>query len=143
MKMDMTVGEQKHMAVTEHQLRRIADALEKIAGRLEKKADRPEPDKVAHEEDTKIDHKMERIIENAVEIASGCLPALQENKDSTNPILGRDGLIRQYIIPWAVDAEKEYQNAIAGGEEVPYYDFIDDFAAKEFEKETGRKLEDN
>lgn len=30
----MTVGEQRHMAIVEHNLRRIADALEKIAERI-------------------------------------------------------------------------------------------------------------
>lgn len=30
----MTIGEQRHMAIVEAQLRRIADALEKIAERI-------------------------------------------------------------------------------------------------------------
>ena len=58
-----------------------------------------------------------------------CLEFLQDNLD-----LGRDAIIRQYILPWAQEAEKRWQmlktSGIPADFDTPYYDFIDDFAAR-------------
>lgn len=67
--------------------------------------------------------------ENAIEIAMNCLETLQEHLD-----MGRDAIIRNYILPWAQEAEQTW-NALHGREapddtDIPYYDFIDDFSAK-------------
>ena len=66
-----------------------------------------------------IEEKSMRIIENAIELASDCIEALQEHCN-----VGRDSLIHNYIIPWAIEAESTYQSQIAIKADVPYYDFI-------------------
>lgn len=62
----MTMGEQRHMAVTEHELSRIADALERIAKCLEAKADRQEPCKV-NDNGSANGPDMDSVIEDAWE----------------------------------------------------------------------------
>lgn len=67
--------------------------------------------------------------ENAIEIAMNCLESLQERLD-----IGRDAIIRDYILPWAREAETTWhslqtRDTPADGD-IPYYDFIDDFSAK-------------
>lgn len=68
------------------------------------------------------------VAENAIEIAMHCLEFLQDNLD-----LGRDAIIRQYILPWAQEAEKRWQmlkaSDIPSDFDTPYYEFIDDFVA--------------
>ena len=78
----------------------------------------------------KMDDATERIIENAVELASDCLEKLQERWD-----IGRSAIIANFIIPWAIEAENRYQELLVRDEDVPYYDFIIDFGAKKLERE--------
>ena len=80
-----------------------------------------------------LDSVTECVIENAIELASDCLESLQNHC-----MVGRDALISHCIIPWAVEAEKEYQKRIAV-EEVPYYDFILDFGARKLREEIGHE----
>lgn len=80
----------------------------------------------------RLDAYTERIIENAIELASGYIEPLQERC-----AIGRDALISHCIIPWAVSAEQEYQTRLAANGEVEYYDFIDAFGARMLEKEIG------
>lgn len=65
--------------------------------------------------------------ENAIEIAMNCLESLQDNLD-----IGRDAIIRNFILPWAREAEAAWQTLQASdtSDDTPYYDFIDAFAAK-------------
>lgn len=57
--------------------------------------------------------------ENAIEIASECLEFLQERFK-----LGRDALVRNFIFPWAREAEVEWSNLQTASDDTPYYDFI-------------------
>ena len=65
--------------------------------------------------------------ENAIEIAMNCLEFLQERIN-----LGRDAIIRNYIIPWAHEAETAWKALQASGNpavaDTPSYDFIDAFS---------------
>lgn len=60
----MTMEELKHMAVTDHELRRMADALERIAKCLEANADRHESCKV-DDNGSANGPDMDSVIENA------------------------------------------------------------------------------
>ena len=80
-----------------------------------------------------LDNLTERIIENAIELASDCLETLQDQCGG-----GRDVLISHFIIPWAVQAEEEYQKRLAVAE-VPYYDFIMDYGARKLQEEIGHE----
>ena len=69
------------------------------------------------------------VAENAIEIAMNCLESLQERLD-----MGRDTILRQYILPWAQEAESTWQTLkteqAPADFDTPYYDFIDDFSHK-------------
>lgn len=78
------------------------------------------------------------VAENAIEIAMHSLEFLQDHLD-----LGRDALIRDYVLPWAREAEAQWAAIKTTGAyddpDIPYYDFIDGFAAqKESEILQGR-----
>lgn len=68
---------------------------------------------------------MLRIVENAIEIADGNLPILQ---DRFQQIMGRQSIIANYIFPWSIEAEKQWEKLLELNEEKDYYDFIDQFA---------------
>jgi hypothetical protein len=65
--------------------------------------------------------------ENAIEIAMNCLESLQDRLD-----MGRDAIIRNYILPWAREAEMAWHKLKTNNppDDIPYYDFIDAFAAQ-------------
>lgn len=69
------------------------------------------------------------VAENAIEIAMNSLEFLQDHLD-----MGRDAIIRQYILPWAHEAEATWrtlkENNAPANFDVSYYDFIDDFSAR-------------
>lgn len=74
---------------------------------------------------------MTRIIENAIEIADGNLPKLQEHFER---VMGRESIIENYIAPWAEEAEQLWENLQQDGNEHDYYDFIDNFAKQKIEE---------
>ena len=80
------------------------------------------------------------MAENTIELAGQCIEELQNHFRGT-PVT-RQSIIRDYIIPWAKEAEEEWQRVcLAGNDEMyQYYDFIDDFARRK-KKELG--IEEN
>lgn len=71
--------------------------------------------------------KISRLIENAIEIADGNLPKLQDHFEKQ---MGRGSIIENYIVPWAYEAEKLWEDSLNLNEEKDYYVFIDQFANK-------------
>ncbi len=69
--------------------------------------------------------RITRIIENAIEIADGNLPKLQEHLERN---MSRESIIKNYIAPWAEEAEQLWEELQKDGEEHDYYNFIDSFA---------------
>ena len=74
-----------------------------------------------------MDSRAIRIIENAIEIADGHLPELQEHFEQ---LMGRESIIENYIAPWAEEAELAWEKLQQDGEEHDYYEFIDQFAER-------------
>lgn len=73
----------------------------------------------------------ETEVENAVFIGIGIFEKLQELYNKANYPYGQHEIVINDIIPWAVEAEKEYQEIIAGNPDASeYYDFIDKFAER-------------
>lgn len=72
-----------------------------------------------------MESRITRIIENAIEIADGNLPKLQEHFER---IMSRESIIENYIVPWAEEAEKLWEELQKDGKEHDYYNFIDSFA---------------
>ena len=64
------------------------------------------------------------IIENAIEIASEAIEFLQ---DYYSMSFGRNAIIANYIIPWAVEAEQRLCEPDYDSNDTPYYDFITKF----------------
>ena len=83
-----------------------------------------------------LENETKRVIENAIELASDCLCPLQRHYD-----VGRNALIVNCIIPWAVEAEEQYQKKLVAEEDVPYYDFIIAFGAEKLREEFGNGTE--
>lgn len=74
-----------------------------------------------------------RVCENIAEISSQFIVQLQEiSKEPRNAVMGN------YIIPWAVEAEKDY-SAMTEDErdKLPYFDFIDAFTAQKIKETFG------
>ena len=69
------------------------------------------------------------VAENAIEIAMNCLEFLQDNLE-----IGRDAILREYVLPWAHEAETKWMalqtSNTPGDYDKPYYDFIDDFSSQ-------------
>lgn len=63
--------------------------------------------------------------ENAVEIASECIEFLQDHFE-----LGRGALLKNYIFPWAKEAENEWAYLQSVHDDTPYYDFIIAFSER-------------
>ena len=74
-----------------------------------------------------MESRITRIIENAIEIADGTLPKLQEHFERR---MSRESIIENYIAPWAEEAEQLWEKLQEDGEEHDYYSFIDSFAEK-------------
>lgn len=72
-----------------------------------------------------MESQITRIIENAIEIADGNLPKLQEHFERS---MSRESIIENYIVPWAEEAEQLWGELQKDGEEHDYYNFIDSFA---------------
>jgi hypothetical protein len=76
----------------------------------------------------------ETEVENAVFIGIGIFEKLQELYNRAGLPYGQHEIVVNDIIPWAVEAEKEYQETVAGNpdanEYCDYYDFIDRFAER-------------
>ena len=72
-----------------------------------------------------------RIVENAIEIASECLEALQDHFEG---FFGRDVIISSYIYPWAIEAEKRLMSASYNPDEITYYEFISQFVEEKLSK---------
>lgn len=72
-----------------------------------------------------MESRTTRIIENAIEIADGKLPKLQEHFERS---MSRESIIENYIAPWAEEAEQLWKEPQKNGEEHDYYNFIDSFA---------------
>jgi hypothetical protein len=71
-----------------------------------------------------------RIIENAIEIATGYLSKMQDVCE-----LGRDVLNTQFISVWAREFEMEWIKAWSEKDgDLSYYDAIDSFAEKKFQE---------
>ena len=68
--------------------------------------------------------RITRIIENAIEIADGNLIKLQEHYERS---MSRESIIENYIVPWAEEAERQWEKLQKDGEEHDYYNFIDSF----------------
>ena len=68
-----------------------------------------------------------RIAENVVEIADTCLVPLQEHFENS---FGRDTIVRNYIYPWAIEAEAILSSDEYDFEEMTYYEFMDIFTDK-------------
>jgi hypothetical protein len=75
--------------------------------------------------------KISRLIENAIEIADGNLPKLQDYFEKT---MGRASIIQYFIVSWAYEAEKLWGETSLLSEEKDYYDFIDKFTSKKMEE---------
>ena len=73
----------------------------------------------------KITEETKRIIENCIEISFNAMKILQDTLD-----MGRDAIVGNYIIPWAQEAETEYQSKLEAEGQHPYYDFIDEFTQR-------------
>lgn len=73
------------------------------------------------------------MAENVIELACQCIEELQNHFRGT-PVT-RLSIIRDYIIPWAKEAEEEWQSLCRAGcdEMYQYYDFIDKFARRKLE----------
>ena len=80
--------------------------------------------------------KVSRIIENAIEITDGNLPTLQNH---FSDIMGRSSIIENFIVPWAIEAEREWENIMELDEEMDYYDFIDKFVEQKMEEYNAEK----
>lgn len=74
----------------------------------------------------------ETEVENAVIIGIRIFEKLQELYNRANYPYGQHEIVVNDIIPWAVEAEKEYQEIVAADadELYDYYDFIDKFAER-------------
>lgn len=72
-----------------------------------------------------MESQIARIIEDAIEIADGNLPKLQEHFERS---MSRESIIENYIAPWAEEAEQLWKELQKDGEEHDYYNFIDSFA---------------
>lgn len=68
-----------------------------------------------------------RLIENAIEIAEGNLPKLQDLFDKQ---MGRGSIIENYIVPWAYEAERLWEESSVCNTDKDYYVFIDNYASK-------------
>lgn len=68
--------------------------------------------------------RIAQIIENAIEIADGNLPKLQEHFERS---MSRESIIENHIVPWAEEAEQLWEELQEDGEEHDYYNFIDSF----------------
>lgn len=75
--------------------------------------------------------RVSRIIENAIEIADGNLPILQNHFINT---MGRRSIIENFIIPWAIEVEREWENIMELDAEIDYYDFIDKLIEQKMEE---------
>jgi len=64
------------------------------------------------------------IIENAIEIATDAIEFLQNYYSMS---FGRDVIIANYIIPWAIEAEEKLSDSYFDSNKMPYYDFITKF----------------
>ena len=71
-----------------------------------------------------MESRITRMIENAIEIADGSLPKLQEHFERS---MSRESIIENYIAPWAEEAERLWEELQKDGEEHDYYNFIDLF----------------
>lgn len=71
--------------------------------------------------------KTSRLIENAIEIADGNLPKLQDHFEKQ---MGRGSIIENYIVPWAYEAERLWEESSGCNREKDYYVFIDNFALR-------------
>jgi ferritin len=71
-----------------------------------------------------MESRTTRIIENAIEIADGKLPKLQEHFERS---MSRESIIENYIAPWAEEAEQLWGELQSEGKEHDYYNFIDLF----------------
>lgn len=71
-----------------------------------------------------MESQITRIIENAIEIADGNLPKLQEHFERS---MSRESIIENYIAPWAEEAEQLWGELQSEGKEHDYYNFIDLF----------------
>lgn len=76
-------------------------------------------------------YDVDRVGENAIEIAFNILEAMQE-LDTCN--LGRGGLISNYIMEWAKEAEQLLKSPYFESDEISYYDFIDQFSKQKLEE---------
>lgn len=72
-----------------------------------------------------------RIVENAIEISDGNLTKLQNHFEK---IMGRGNIIENFIVPWACEAERLWEESSTLNEEIDYYDFIDQFTLKKMEE---------
>ena len=77
------------------------------------------------------DEEISRLIENAIEIADDNLVTLQEH---FGKIMGRHGVLMNYIVPWALEAENEWKKAQKHDEDRDYYEFIDCYTSKKMEE---------
>ena len=74
--------------------------------------------------------QIENVVENAIEIAFETIDDLMVLLDVGEFMSTRQYAIKDYIIPWAFEAEKAYRKKEReiGRENMAYYDFISDFA---------------
>lgn len=77
------------------------------------------------------EYDVDRVGENAIEIAFNILEKMQE-LDTRN--LGRGGLISNYIMEWAKEAEQLLKNPDFESDEISYYDFIDQFSKQKLDE---------
>lgn len=77
------------------------------------------------------EYDVDRVGENAIEIAFNVLETMQE-LDTRN--LGRGGLISNYIMEWAKEAEQLLKSPDYDSDEISYYDFIDQFSKQKLEE---------
>ena len=77
----------------------------------------------------KITENTKRVIENCIELSFNAMSYLQDTLD-----IGRDAIVNNYIIPWAMEAENEYQEKLTADGQCSYYDFIDEFAQRKMDE---------
>ena len=77
------------------------------------------------------EHALIRIVENAIEIADGNLSILQNRFQQ---MMGRQSIIENYILPWAIEAEEQWEKSLEFDKEKDYYEFIDQFTKQKIEK---------
>ena len=73
------------------------------------------------------DTQLSRIIENAIEIADGKMVWLQEQFEGQ---MERGSIIASIITPWAIEAERIWQDLEEKGSDIDYYTFIDKFVTQ-------------